>query len=171
MTFQFFQFYIYILRLFIFWPTNWSKTHEKYIHSKTTAAFKRFNKYQWNNKLLLCFKIMHGGSWQLTDGSESETHILLKLCKVFPDAILLEDHSFTVRPALRCIVQALAHSQWEQRDGGGAMDIAGGQSGFVRGTVHMERPGTENNIQEKVNGSKTLHRLPFELYITHKLII
>lgn len=61
------------------------------------------------------------------EGTKSETHILLKLCKGFPDAVLREDHSFAVRPALDCRVQALAYSQGEQRDGGGAMDIAAGQ--------------------------------------------
>lgn len=66
------------------------------------------------------------------------THILLKLREGFPDAILREDQSFTVRPTLDRRVQALAHSLVEHRDGGGAMDIAGGQSGDVRRTVHME---------------------------------
>lgn len=69
---------------------------------------------------------------------------MLKLRKGFPDAVLREDHSFTVRPALDCRVQDLAYSQGEQRDGGGAMDITAGQRGFVRRTVHMERPGIEN---------------------------
>lgn len=72
-------------------------------------------------------------------------HILLKLCKCSPDAILQEDHSFMVRPALDCGVQDLAYSQGEQRDGGGAMDIAAGQRGFVRWTVHVEGPYREHN--------------------------
>lgn len=49
-----------------------------------------------------------------------------------------KDHSFTVRPTLDCRAQALADSLVEQRDGGGAMDIAAGQCGDVRTTVNME---------------------------------
>lgn len=66
------------------------------------------------------------------------TYILLKLREGFPDAILREDHSFTVRPTLDRRIQALAHSLVEHSDGGGAMDIAGGQSGDIRRTVHMK---------------------------------
>lgn len=68
---------------------------------------------------------------------------MLKLCKGFTNAVLQEDYSFTVRPALDCGVQALADSQGEQRGGGGAMHIAAGQRGCVRRTVHMEGSGIQ----------------------------
>ena len=84
-------------------------------------------------------------SWKL------DTHILLKLCKSFPDAVLQQNHSFTVGPAFHRGVQALAHSLGEQRDGGGAMDITAGHRGFERRTVHMERPGTEGGENTGVN--------------------
>lgn len=64
----------------------------------------------------------------------------MKLCKGFPDAVLQEDHSFTVGPALNGGVQTLAHGQGEQRDGGGAVHIAAAQCGCVRTAVHMEGP-------------------------------
>lgn len=75
---------------------------------------------------------------------ESQTYILLKLWEGFSGAIMQKDHSFTVRPTLDRRVQALADSLVEQRDGGGAMDIAAGQRGDVRTTVDMEWSGMEN---------------------------
>lgn len=75
----------------------------------------------------------------------SKAYILLKLCKGFPDAVLLEDHSFTVGPALHRGVQGLADGEGEQRVGGGAMDVAGGQRGDVRWAVYVEGTG---GIQE-----------------------
>lgn len=80
---------------------------------------------------------------------------MLKLRKCFPDAVLNEDHSLTVGPPLDCRVQTLADGQVEQRDGGGAVDVAVGQSGDVRRTVHVERPGIEIKIQGKGQGSNT----------------
>lgn len=92
---------------------------------------------------------------ELVEGLTSETHILLKLCKCFPDAVLNEDDGLAVGPPLRCRVQTLADSQVEQRDGGGAVDVAVGQSGDVRGIVHVERPGIEIKIKGKAQGSNT----------------
>lgn len=76
--------------------------------------------------------------------SESQTYIVLKLWEGSSGAIMQKDHSFTVRPTLDCRAQALADSLVEQRDGGGAMDIAAGQRGDVRTTVNMEWSGMEN---------------------------
>lgn len=102
---------------------------------------------------------------ELVEGLTSETHILLKLCKGFPDAVLNEDHSLAVGPPLHCRVQTLADSQVEQRDGGGAVDVAVGQSGDVRRIVHVERPGIEIKITGKAQGSNTGE----ELYETQTL--
>lgn len=74
---------------------------------------------------------------------------MLKLCKGFPDAVLPEDHRLPVRPALGRGVQALAHSQGEQRDGGGAVHIAAGQRGSARRTVHMEASGVQRFRKER----------------------
>lgn len=88
--------------------------------------------------------------------SESQTYILLKLWEGSSGAIMQKDHSFTVRPALDCRVQHLADGLMEQRDGGGAMDVAAGQRGDVRTTVNVEWSGMENgekaNAWSKVRG-------------------
>lgn len=95
---------------------------------------------------------------------EIRTHILLKLREGFPEAIVQEDHSLTVRPTLGCWVQALADSLVDHSDGGGAMDIAAGQSGSIRRTVHMEWPGIENEIKEKAQASNAMQGLWFQHY-------
>ena len=79
---------------------------------------------------------------------------MLKLGEGFPDAILNENHRLAVRPTLDCGVQYLADSGVEQRDGGGAVDVAGGQSRDERRTVHMERACTEDTIEQTVEPSK-----------------
>lgn len=76
--------------------------------------------------------------------SASQTYIVLKLREGSSGAIMQKDHGFTVRPTLDCRVQALADGLVEQRDGGGAVDIAAGQCGDLRTTVNMEWSGGES---------------------------
>ena len=55
-----------------------------------------------------------------------ETHIILKLGEGFPNSFLQEDHSFAVRPAVSCRLQALSDGRVEQRCGGRPVDAAAG---------------------------------------------
>lgn len=72
-----------------------------------------------------------------------ETHILLKLCKGFADAVLHKDHSLPVGQALHRLLQGLCHRVVEQRPGGRAVDVAGGESGNDRCRVHVDGPEQE----------------------------
>lgn len=56
-------------------------------------------------------------------------------------------------PVTGCGVQALAHGQREQGDRGGAVDIAAGQGGDVRGAVHIEGAGGEETFFREMDSA------------------
>lgn len=57
------------------------------------------------------------------------THVLLELGEGFADAVLDADHRLAVGPAPDRGVQPLTHRLVQQGDGGGAVDVAGGERG------------------------------------------
>lgn len=76
-----------------------------------------------------------------------ETHILLKLRKGFADSVLQKSHGLTVGIALHRLLQGLPHRVGEQRRRRGAVDVAGGESGYDGGRVHVDTP--EQDVRNK----------------------
>ena len=76
-----------------------------------------------------------------TSTADRGTHVLLEVREGFADAVLHADHRLPVGPALHRGVQPLAHRLVQQRGGGGAVHVAGGERGFRGRTVHVDGAG------------------------------